>query len=64
MTRQEKILVNRYLRTLYHGVRNIRHEVDGAVTCTVDRMPGTHRQGRIFAGWDRDLLREASINKQ
>ena len=61
MTRQEKIKINAYLRERYEGCRNIRYEGD-RVFCTVDRMPGTNDQGRIFAGWDVDLLAMAEVD--
>jgi hypothetical protein len=59
MKRSEKIRINAMLRDRYEGCRNIRYGEDGAVTCTVDEMPNTNQPGRIFAGYDKDLLREA-----
>ena len=52
-------LINRMLRSQFAGCRNIRHGKDGAVACTVDRMPNTNQGGRIFAGWNTDLMNEA-----
>uniref|UniRef100_A0A6M3JAA1 Uncharacterized protein n=1 Tax=viral metagenome TaxID=1070528 RepID=A0A6M3JAA1_9ZZZZ len=59
LKRSDVTRINAYLRARYDGCRNIRHDGDGAVTCTVDRMPNTNTPGRIFAGWARDLLWEA-----
>lgn len=60
LTITERRIVCRHLRNEYStNPRNIRFEDDGAVTMTVDRMPNTNEQGRIFAGWDTELLRDA-----
>ena len=61
MTIKEKIKINAYLRELYEGCRNIKYEGD-RVFCTVDRMPNTNDHGRIFAGWDVDLLAMAEVD--
>ena len=57
LNRADRITVNKFLRETYPGARNISYEEDGAVTCTVDEMPGTNKGGRIFAGWDDELLK-------
>lgn len=60
LTMSEKRKVGQILRNRYEGARNIRFETDGAVNVTVDRMPNTNQPGRIFAGWDTELLEECS----
>ena len=61
LTMTEKRMIGRYLRTRYESTngRNVRFADDGAVSIMVDAMPNTDQSGRIFAGWDKDLLREA-----
>lgn len=61
LTMTERREIGRYLRTRYASTngRNVRFADDGAVSITVDAMPNTNRPGRIFAGWDSELLREA-----
>jgi hypothetical protein len=59
ITMSQKRAIGRLLRERYDGARNVRFERDGAVNVTVDEMPNTNQSGRIFAGWDIDLLREA-----
>lgn len=58
LTTNEKRIVGRHIRNRYAGARNIRFGADGAVSVTVDAMPNTNVPGRIFAGWDTELLRE------
>ncbi len=60
MKRSDVIKINEMLRNRYDGCRNIRYTNDGAVTCTVDSMPNNGSPGRIFAGWDTELLAEAN----
>lgn len=62
LTLTEKRTVGRYLREKYEYVdgRDVRFGRDGEVTIMVDEMPNTNQPGRIFAGWDEDLLREAN----
>ena len=64
LTMTEKREIGRYLRTRYESTngRNVRFAEDGAVSITVDAMPNTNEQGRIFAGWDKELLIEARRN--
>ena len=38
--------------------RNVRFGDDGAVTVMVDAMPNTNKAGRIFAGWDTQLIKQ------
>ena len=61
LTMTEKREIGRYLRTRYESTngRNVRFADDGSVYITVDAMPNTSQPGRIFAGWDDELLREA-----
>ena len=61
LTMTEKREIGRYLRNRYEatGGRNVRFADDGAVSIMVDAMPNTNQPGRIFAGWDKDLLIEA-----
>ena len=61
LTMTEKRMIGRYLRTRYESTngRNVRFADDGAVSIAVDAMPNTNQPGRIFAGWDKDLLRGA-----
>jgi hypothetical protein len=61
LTMTEKREVGRYLRTRYESTngRNVRFADDGAVSIMVDAMPNTNQAGRIFAGWDGELLTEA-----
>lgn len=61
MTRKQRALVGGLvLRRYAHvGGSRVRVAADGAVSVFVDRMPNTDCPGRIFAGWDVNLLREA-----
>lgn len=58
LTLSEKRKVGRYLREKYAYTdgRSVRFEPDGSVTIVVDEMPNTNKQGRIFVGWDSELL--------
>lgn len=63
LTLSEKRKIGKMLRDRYDNARNIRFADDGAVYLTTDCMPNTNNLvGRIFAGWDTDLLREAEYN--
>ena len=61
LTMTEKREVGRYLRTRYESTdgRNVRFADDGAVSIMVHAMPSTYQAGRIFVGWDSELLTEA-----
>lgn len=61
LTMTEKREIGRYLRTRYESTngRNVRFADDGAVSIMVDAMPNTNQAGRIFAGWDTELLKES-----
>ena len=61
MTRKQRALVRGLVlrRYAYIGGSRVQVAADGAVSVFVDRMPNTNLPGRIFAGWDVDLLREA-----
>ena len=64
LTMTEKREVGRYLRNRYESTdgRNVRLADDGAVSIMVDAMPNTNQAGRIFAGWDSELLTESRRN--
>lgn len=64
LTLSEKREVGRYLRERYESTngRNVRFADDGAVTIMVDKMPNTNQAGRIFTGWDTELLDLARRN--
>jgi hypothetical protein len=64
LTLTEKREIGRYLRTRYASTngRNVRFAANGAVSIMVDAMPNTNQAGRIFAGWDSELLTEARRN--
>lgn len=49
------LVLNRYED---RGGKSVEIAADGAVSVHVDEMPNTNQAGRIFAGWDTDLLRE------
>ena len=61
LTMAEKRELARYLCTRYESTngRNVRFADDGAVSITVDAMPNTNQAGRIFVGWDSELLTES-----
>ncbi|HNH16427.1 MAG TPA: hypothetical protein PK225_14185 [Azonexus sp.] len=61
LTITEKRIVGRYVRETYESrnPRDVRFGNDGAVSVMIDEMPNTNQPGRIFVGWDTDLLREA-----
>lgn len=60
LTLTQKRRICKMLRARYEGARNIKFEVDGVVTATVDRMHNTSQSGRIFCGFDQELLREVT----
>ena len=65
MTKSEKQQIRRYVEDQWAHVngRNVRCHADGSVWVYVDAMPRTNNQpGRIFAGWDTWLLRDAKQN--
>ena len=61
MTKSEKQQIRDYVGSQYAHLngRNVRCHADGSVTVSVDEMPNTNQAGRIFAGWDTELLRAA-----
>jgi len=65
MTRSEKQQIRRYVEDQYAHVngRNVRCHRDGSVWVHVDAMPRTNQPGRIFAGWDTWLLRDAQAKQ-
>jgi hypothetical protein len=63
MNRKDTIRVYAALRDRYDGARNIRNE-GGSITLTTDQMPNTSQAGRIFVGYDTDLLRQLDNDGQ
>jgi hypothetical protein len=61
MKKSEKQQIRDYVMAKYAYIngRNVRCHADGSVTVHVDAMPNTNDQGRVFAGWDTELLRAA-----
>ena len=61
MEKSEKQQIRRYVEDQYTHVngRDVRCHADGSVSVSVDAMPNTNTPGRIFAGWDTELLRAA-----
>ena len=61
MTKSEKQQIRDYVMAKYAHIngRNVRCHADGSVDVLVDAMPNTTQAGRIFAGWDTELLRAA-----
>ena len=61
MKKSEKQQIRRYVEDQYTHVngRNIRCHADGSVSVYVDEMPNTNQEGRVFAGWDTELLEAA-----
>lgn len=61
MKKSEKQQIRDYVMAKYAHIngRNVRCHADGSVTVHVDAMPNTNDQGRIFVGWDTELLRAA-----
>lgn len=59
MTRKEKQQIRRNVERQYAYVdgRNVRCHADGSVSVYVDKMPNTNQPGRVFAGWDTEILR-------
>ena len=60
LTKPQKGQVRALVLSLYkdRGGKSVKIAADGAVSVHVDEMPNTNQSGRIFAGWDTDLLRE------
>ena len=59
---QEARLIGQYLRAQHdYIVGQIHIDNDGAVTAIADPMPNTNQRGRIFCGWDTELLKEAQL---
>ena len=61
MKKIRKKQIRDYVERQYAHVdgRNVRCHADGSVTVSVDAMPNTNQPGRIFAGWDTELLEAA-----
>jgi hypothetical protein len=62
MKKTDRATIETYLVAKYDYCGNplkMRIAKDGAVSIIVDNMPNTNQEGRIFAGWDTELLREA-----
>ena len=60
LTLKQKRAISKFVRENHESrnPRNVRFENDGAVTVMVDEMPNTNQAGRIFAGWDKDILKQ------
>lgn len=39
----------------------VRIMSDGSVTVMSDPMPNTNEQGRVFAGWDTEVMRQLGV---
>ena len=65
MKKSEKQQIRDYVESQYAHVngRNVRCHADGSVWVYVDKMPRTNEPGRIFAGWDTWLLRDAQAKQ-
>jgi hypothetical protein len=61
MKKSEKQQIRDYVRSQYAHLngRNVRCHADGSVSVYVDEMPNTNQEGRVFAGWDTELLEAA-----
>jgi hypothetical protein len=66
MNKSEKQQIRDYVVSQYAHLngQNVRCHADGSVSVLVDAMPNTTQAGRIFAGWDTELLRAARSTKQ
>lgn len=66
MNKSAKQQIRDYVEHQYAYIngRNVRCHADGSVSVHVDAMPNTNDPGRIFAGWDTELLRAARSTKQ
>jgi len=62
MKKSEKKQIRDYVEIEYAHVngRNVRCHADGSVSVHVDAMPNTNQEGRVFAGWDTELLAAAN----
>ena len=61
LSAKEKRAVRSHVLDKYasRNPRAVRFDADdGSVSVTVDEMPNTNQPGRIFAGWDLELLGE------
>ena len=56
LTRKEKEKIRKYFED--EGVESVRITSDGSVTGIKDPMPNTNDRGRVFLGWDTEILRE------
>lgn len=66
MKKSEKQQIRDYVVSQYAHLngRDVRCHADGSVSVHVDAMPNTTQAGRIFVGWDTELLRAARSTKQ
>ena len=60
LTLKQKRAISKFVRENLESrnPRNVRFGDDGAVTVMVDEMPNTNKAGRIFAGWDTQLIKQ------
>lgn len=56
MTNKEKAKIRKHFVEM--GYESVRIMADGSVTAIADPMPNTNERGRIFVGWDTEILRE------
>ena len=62
LTLKQKRAISKFVRENLESrnPRRVRFGDDGAVTVMVDAMPNTNKAGRIFAGWDTQLVKQIS----
>lgn len=62
ITRTQKAAIRAHIISEYAGrdAKDVRIHADESVTAHVSPMPNTNQAGRMFCGWAKDLLREAS----
>jgi len=56
LTKNEKAKIRKHFEE--DGVESVRIMADGSVTGIKDPMPNTNERGRVFLGWDTEILRE------
>ena len=63
LSRADKATIRAHVLAYYadRDARDVRIHADGSVTAYVDAMLNTNQSGRMFCGWDCNLLREARL---